>query len=201
VTSGAPLPRAEAWWNVARCLATSARLLAQGRVHNPNDHVGVSIEFADGTVARVYRETTVQRRNGAPCVLFVGFRLRWVRGRGHALFRAESILNTPLFVGFPGFVSKLWLAHDRRGTYRGFYDWDSAVLATAYACSLWRILALVSVRGSTVFRVFPALSRDQVLDDPGILRGFVTDDDAWCRVVGSSNRAHPSSGAPAPRSL
>jgi hypothetical protein len=28
------------------------------------------------------------------------------------VFRAESILNTPLFAGFPGFVSKLWLAHD-----------------------------------------------------------------------------------------
>jgi hypothetical protein len=30
------------------------------------------------------------------------------------LFRAESLLNTPLFVGFPGFVSKLWLAHDEQ---------------------------------------------------------------------------------------
>jgi hypothetical protein len=122
-------------------------------------------------------------------------------GRGHALFRAESILSTPLFVGFPGFVSKLWLAHDRRGTYRGFYDWDSADLATVYARSLCRVLALVSVRGSIVFRVFPGLTRDQILDDPEVLRAFVTDGDGWCRFVRSSNRAHPPSGATAPRSL
>jgi FAD binding domain len=53
-----------------------------------------------------------------PCVLVVEFRLRAVRRRGHAVFRRESLLNTPLFAGFPGFVSKLWLADDERGRYR-----------------------------------------------------------------------------------
>ena len=35
-----------------------------------------------------------------------------------------SLLNTPFFVGFPGFVSKLWLANDEHGVYRGLYRWD-----------------------------------------------------------------------------
>jgi hypothetical protein len=52
-------------------------------------------------------------------VLVVEFRLRAVRGLGHAAFRWESLLNTPLFAGFPGFVSKLWLANDDLGRYRG----------------------------------------------------------------------------------
>jgi hypothetical protein len=47
-----------------------------------------------------------------------------VRGLGHAAFRGESLLNTPLFAGFPGFVSKLWLANDGLGRYRGLYEWD-----------------------------------------------------------------------------
>ena len=64
-----------------------------------------------------------------PVVLVVAFRLRWVRGRGHALFRAESLLNTPLFVGFPGFVSKLWVAHDEGHVYRGVYQWNGPALA------------------------------------------------------------------------
>ena len=69
------------------------------------------LHLADGTSAPVYRETVADR--GAtldPCVLVVEFRLRAVRGLGHAAFRRESLLNTPLFAGFPGFVSKLWLA-------------------------------------------------------------------------------------------
>src|SRR5262249_60837442 len=97
------------------------------------------VRFADGTSAQVFRETVAERgpaRN--PCVLVVEFRLRAVRGWGHAAFRRESLLNTPLFAGFPGFVSKLWLAHDDRGRYRGLYEWDDPLLAEGYARALWR---------------------------------------------------------------
>jgi hypothetical protein len=96
-------------------------LLARRAISQPKDRLGSVLRFGDGTGGRVYRETI---RTGAPrdapVVLVVAFKLRWVRGWGHPLFRAESLLNTPLFVGFPGFVSKLWLAHDERGVYRGF---------------------------------------------------------------------------------
>ncbi len=98
---------------VFRCVWATGALLAQRRIHQPGKHVGQTLRFASGASAQVYRETVVQRHpTEAPAVLVVEFRLRWVRGRGHALFRAESLLNTPLFVGFPGFVSKLWLAHE-----------------------------------------------------------------------------------------
>jgi hypothetical protein len=99
------------------------------------------LRFGDGTSARVYRETVagtgpVER----PCILVVGFRLRAVRGRGHALFRWESLLNTPLFAGFPGLVSKLWFAHDEHGVHRGLYEWDGPDRAEYYARCLWRVL-------------------------------------------------------------
>ena len=165
-----PLPPAAAWRAVGRCLAASTRLLVEGRVHLPREHVGRVIRFGDGTAARVYRETTTARPAAvAPCVLVVGFRLRLVRGRGHVAFEWESLLNTPLFVGFPGFVSKLWLAHDESGRYRGLYEWDGAGLASAYAGALWHVLALVSEAGSIDYRVLPDLRRDALLDDPGLL--------------------------------
>jgi hypothetical protein len=95
------------------------------------------LRFADGTASRVYRETVVDRPPPSdPAVLVVGFRLRFVRGRGHDLFRYESLLNTPLFVGFPGFISKLWLANDEHGLYRGLYQWDGAGQAEHYARAL-----------------------------------------------------------------
>jgi hypothetical protein len=145
-------------------------LLAQRRIHQPGKHVGETLRFADGSSAQVYRETIVQRHpTEAPAVLVVEFRLRWVRGRGHALFRAESLLNTPLFVGFPGFVSKLWLAHDQSDAYRGVYEWDDPQLAHAYARALWRVLALVSVPGSIHYVVVPGLHRDELLIDPSVI--------------------------------
>jgi hypothetical protein len=61
-------------------------------------------------------------------------------------------LNTPLFVGFPGFVSKLWLAHDEKSLYRGVYQWNDGRQADRYVRALWWVLAAVSVRSSIHLR-------------------------------------------------
>jgi hypothetical protein len=163
------------------------RMLATGDVSWPRENVGRRLRFADGTTAPVYRETVVARAVTESCLLVVSFRLRLVRGQAHAWFRAESWLNTPLFVGFPGFVSKLWLAHDELDRYRGVYEWDGGASAEHYARSLWRVLALVSEPGSIDFQVVPEVSRAEVLADPGVL-----DDSAdpspgdWWRLVGTA---------------
>ena len=165
---------------LARCVAETARLLWQRRMRLPAQRVGMRLRFADGTSARVYRETAVDRGATAdPCVLVVEFRLRAIRGRGHAVFRRESLLNTPLFAGFPGFVSKLWLADDERGRYRGLYEWDGPRLAEDYARALWRVLALVSVPGSIHYVVLPGLRRDALLERPQLLHETAAGAAAW----------------------
>ncbi len=185
--ANAPLPRAVAWRAVGRCVVRSIALLARGHLRWPRGNVGRVVQFANATSARVYRETVAPRPASDPCFLIVSFRLRAVRGRGHAWFRAESILNTPLFVGFPGFVSKLWLAHDRDGIYRGLYEWDGAERADSYARSLWRVLELGCERGSIDYRVFPGRRRDEVLADPGLLAGVAPSEQAaWWRVVSAT---------------
>jgi hypothetical protein len=159
-------------------------MLARDRIRWPRQNVGRVIHFADGTAARVYRETVVPVVASDPCFLAVSFRLRGIRGRGHRWFRAESILNTPLFVGFPGFVSKLWLAHDRHGTYRGLYEWDGPARAEHYARSLWRVLELGCDEGSIDYRVFPGVRRDDALADPALLdRDATTEHGGWWRVI------------------
>jgi hypothetical protein len=135
--------------------------------------VGNRLRFADGTAATVFRETVVTGAPlAAPAVLAATFRLRGIRGRaGHTLLRLESILNTPLFVGFPGFVSKLWFSHDATGAYRGIYQWDGPERTEVYARALWRILALVGVTGSVRYDIVAGMARDQ------FGRGLVTNDD------------------------
>jgi hypothetical protein len=163
---------------LARCVGASAALLVRHRIRQPTEHVDEVISFANETSARVYRETArVGTKVTSPVALAVEFRLRWVRGRGHQLFRAESLLNTVLFVGFPGFVSKLWLTHDQRGCYRGLYEWDGATRAHAYSRALWWVLALVSERSSIHYVVLPGCTRAE------LLAGVEGDDPAWWRVV------------------
>jgi hypothetical protein len=182
-----PLPYGAALRGLAGCVVSTARLLWRRRVHLPAEHEGRRLRFADGTSARVYRETIVGcGATDDPCVLVVEFRLRAVRGRGHAAFRWESLLNTPLFVGFPGFVSKLWLADDERGRYRGLYEWDGPQRADHYARALWRVLALVSVPGSIHYMVLPGLRRDDLLVRPHVLAWAPAGRAAWWRPVAVS---------------
>jgi hypothetical protein len=184
ITEEPPLAYWAALWAVTSCAASTARLLWRQRMHLPRGHLGMRLRFADGTSARVYRETVVDRdATHDPCVLVVGFRLRAVRGWGHAAFRWESLLNTPLFAGFPGFVSKLWLADDERGRYRGLYEWDGPQRAEAYARALWRVLALVSASGSIHYVVLPGLRRDKLLARPQDLVGAAADAAAWWRLA------------------
>lgn len=184
-----PLPYRTALLATLRCMARFAILLGRRRLRLPTERVGMRLTFADGSSAPVYRETIVAGRTpAAACILVVAFRLRGVRGRGHALFRAESVLNTPLFVGYPGFVSKLWLAHDEHGVYRGVYEWDGPERAHHYARSLWRVLQIVCVPGSIHYTVVPGLRRDAVLAAPSLLDAAAppTDAAAWWRLVSVS---------------
>jgi len=195
IPAGQPGPRCEAaiteqpplaYWAalraVAACAVRTGRLLWHRRIHLPTGDVGMRLRFADGTSARVYRETVIERGvTKDPCVLVVAFRLRAVRGRGHAAFRWESLFNTPLFAGFPGLVSKLWLADDEQGRYRGLYEWDGPRRAVSYARALWRVLALVSVPGSIHYIVLPGLRRDELLARPQVVASAAADSPAWWR--------------------
>jgi hypothetical protein len=180
---------------VARCAAVTARLLATRQTHLPKDHVGARLRFADGTSARVFRETTIDRRPpDDPCLLVVAFSLHLLRGGWHRLFLWECILNTPLFAGFPGLVSKLWLEHDQQERYRGFYEWDDPAAAEHYARSLWWVLDLVCPRGAVQYRVVPGVRRDAVLENPDLLESVAPPGvrPEWWRLTGVELRRSPS---------
>jgi len=43
------------------CVARTFALLAKRRLDLPSEHVGMLLRFANGTTARVFRETVVER--------------------------------------------------------------------------------------------------------------------------------------------
>src|SRR5690242_8673497 len=83
MTEQPPLAYPLATQALASCVGSTACLLWRRRVHLPRGRVGMRLGFADGSSARVYRETVVDRGPTLdPCVLVVEFRLRAVRGPG-----------------------------------------------------------------------------------------------------------------------
>lgn len=197
--------RGPTWPEACRRFAGSAgtvvRLLARHRLGWPRAHVGERLAFEDGTTSRVFRETVLEAPTPEPVLLVVQFRLRLLGRRRlpHRLFRAESIANTPLFAGFPGFRSKLWLCDDDTGIYRGIYEWDGADRATVYARTLSMLLRLVSEPGTVRYRVVPGTRRDGYTARPGsVTRGLASDPaDTWGRLRSEPADAGARSG-PAP---
>lgn len=153
-------------------------LLARRQLRLPRRHVNRELTFTDGSTSRVYRETVRPGTATAePVLLIVRFQLKLVGHSRvmHAMFRAVSILNTPLFAGFPGFRSKLWATDLRTGVYRGVYEWDGAERAEDYATTLSRLLHVVSVRDSVQHHVEPHVHRDAFLADPSVVHASATD--------------------------
>lgn len=182
MTSPVPKSAIDSATELRHCMVATIRLLAHNKIHQPPGNLHRRISFADGTVARVYRETVVDVESVVePVTLIVGFRLRGVGGNkiAHTVFRLESLLNTPLFVGFKGFVSKLWMAHDNNNLYRGVYDWDGYDNADAYARALWWPLMVVSERASIKYQIIPGVGRDSMLADPDVS----PDGGQWWRPV------------------
>jgi hypothetical protein len=167
---------------LARCAVRTVVVIAAGRIHEPRANVGIRVRWADGTTSTVYRETVANvRPTDTPTTLVVSFRLRGVRSATlHRLFRLESELNTILFAGFPGFVSKLWFANDERGIYRGLYDWRDPASAEAYVRALWWALIVVSERSSIHYAVLPGIRRDDLLKAPHLVHDIAADEPwAW----------------------
>lgn len=180
-----PPPAADAVPGVLASTVRTVPLLVRGRLHHPRTRQDLVLSFADGSTSRVYRETRLgDGRAADPATLVVGFVLRGVRGRlPHTAFRVESWLNTPLFVGFPGFTSKLWMTADEHSVYRGLYEWDGADRAVSYARSLSWVLALVCEPRTVRARIVPGLRRDDVLARPTLLGDPRHEEDRWWRPV------------------
>lgn len=180
------------------CAREWMRMSAHHRLARPAEHVGTMLSFRDGTTSRVFRETRVVGATTAyPVLLVIRFRLAFLGDLGplHAGFRRECLIHTPLFAGFRGFRSKLWLGDEDTRMYRGVYQWDGAKDAGAYAARMVGLLAPFSNRGTARSHLVPGLTRSDYLRDPDVTTGG--ESDRWWRLAQRPTRPTPSSGASA----
>jgi hypothetical protein len=171
----------------ARSAVATFRLLAAGRLASPRPYLNRRLCFADGTTSFVFRETAIRDPDPQdPAVLIVQFRLRAFGHRRflHALFRRECILHTPLFAGFPGFQTKLWLSNTATGTYRGLHEWDGPQRAADYADHLVRLLIPLSTHDSVHYHLIPGIRRQDLFAAPGLaVAGQQPAADNWWRLA------------------
>jgi hypothetical protein len=165
-----------------RCALSTLGLMIRRRLAQPNDLVDSKIEFADGSVSRIYRETTLRGLETTPQVMLaVRFRLRFIGSSrlGHALFRFESLFNTLLFAAHRGFHSKLWLTDRATTYYRGIYEWEDSESALEYAETLRIVLAPWVQAGSFAYRIVKGVGRLDFLEGQLAVEHPVHEDDGW----------------------
>jgi len=130
--------------------------LLGGRVAFPRARLGQTLTL-EGEDWLIFREMVVRPRPGQPALPAAVFRPRFrLAGMGFRVNRLFSLLAIPFFSGLPGFRSKLWLYRPASGEYSGWYEWDSAADAQAYAASFAaRFMTRRAVPGSVAFTVLP----------------------------------------------
>jgi hypothetical protein len=173
-----------AWADFAGSVAAWGRLVAGHRLTSPNDNVGARLTFEDGSSSNVFRETAVTTAGTSdPTLLVIQFRLAALGSNRvlHAAFRRECILHTPLFAGFPGFRSKLWLDDVETGVYRGVYQWQGSELARRYAARMVALLAPFSTAGTARYQVVDGVRRDEFLLCPEIAQADA--EGGWWRLA------------------
>lgn len=166
------------------CAREWMRMATHHRLARPAVNVGSMLSFRDGTRSRVFRETVVIGAPTAdPVLLLIAFRLAFLDDLGplHAGFRRECVIHSPLFAGFRGFRSKLWLEDENTRIYRGVYQWDGEKDAAAYAARMVGLLAPFSNRGTARSHVVPGLTRSDFLLDPDVTTGGASD--GWWRLA------------------
>ncbi len=126
-----------------------------------------------------------------PTLLVIQFRLAALGGNHllHAAFRRECVLHTPLFAGFPGFRSKLWIDDVETGVYRGIYEWHTGDLARHYAARMVALLAPFSNAETARYQVVEGLRRDDFL----LLAPAHAHDDWWRLAEPIARRPHGNS--------
>ncbi|HEX7291525.1 MAG TPA: hypothetical protein VF250_10405 [Conexibacter sp.] len=124
-----------------------------------------------------------------PTLLVIQFRLAALGGNRllHAAFRRECVLHTPLFAGFAGFRSKLWIDDLETGVYRGVYQWQGSDLARHYAARMVALLTPFSNAGTARCRIVERVPRDEYLAHPDIVPAHAEDD--WWRLAEPIARA------------
>jgi hypothetical protein len=135
------------------CVARTAWLLVRGKLHIDHSQDGRWALLPDGRTYEIFRRTTSSAADedaGELVTLAVWFHLRLVPAwaqRRRTIFERESILNTLLFAGFAGYVSKLWMVDPETNEFAGLYEWRGREEAERYAHYITSVLRPLSSHG------------------------------------------------------
>ncbi|MBU1110149.1 hypothetical protein KKB83_00840 [Patescibacteria group bacterium] len=126
-------------------------LVRNRTLHLKFDRIGTAYNIKDRGSYQILRESiNYLELDEEPVVLIVAFRMKFLGNSSflHRLFLSLSILTTPVWSGFPGFHTKLWMVDPKTNNYLGAYQWYGEENAKVYQGFLLRLLNTLAVTNS-----------------------------------------------------
>ncbi len=140
---------------ISRSVLKTLEYALTGRLHFKRQRLGQVVTADDGQSYTIFREIVVDPRPDQPekpeAVFILHFRVTNLSPRQNRLF---SLLPIPLYVGFPGFRSKVYTIHG--SCCQSIYEFDTVQDAEAYARSAaLQFITRRSVPGSVSHTIVP----------------------------------------------
>ena len=141
-----PLSPVRSVWNTIGFAVT-------GRLHFPTQRIGEVVTDDEGNHFTIFREVVVDPLKGQPeqpgAVLVLHFRVTNMSPEANNLY---SLLPLPLYIGDPGFRSKLFTIDGENC--QSIYEWDTAQDAENYVNSVaLKTILMRSVPGSVSHKI------------------------------------------------
>jgi hypothetical protein len=144
------------WRDALKSLLKTVGYALAGRLHFRKQRLGQIVTTEDGQDYTIFREVTVDQppdQPEKPRVVFVlRFRVANLSPKQNQFF---SLLPIPLYVGFPGFRSKIYTINQSQC--QSIYEFDTAQDAENYSQSAaLKFITRRSVAGSVSYKIIPA---------------------------------------------
>ncbi len=143
--------------NMLQYMTKTMQFKLKGELRQPQDFVGRTFTNPDGQRFVIFKQTilTPAGRPDEPAEAI--FRVRF---RVERLYKNWAgwlmALKSPMFVGFPGFRSKLWMVDEAACDYQGVYEWTSLADARAYATSeSMALMKQLAIPGGVSYEIYP----------------------------------------------
>ena len=127
-----------------------------GRVHFPEEYMGVDLKMEDGKIFKVLRRLQVEGKNDTSdesAVFKVRFKFKSLKFKTN---KRLSMIPAPFLMGMRGFREKYWTFNDENDYFQGIYQWESKEIAEKYPDSfIFKLMTKRSAEGTLFYETIP----------------------------------------------
>ena len=136
-----------------------------GRVHFPEEYIGVNLKMEDGKIFKVLRRLQVEGEydtSDENAVFKVRFKFKSLKFKTN---KRLSMIPAPFLMGMRGFREKYWTFNEEIDYFQGIYQWESKEDAEDYPNSfIYKLMTKRAEKGTLLYEIIPDTDLTEYID-------------------------------------